>query len=74
MLELLTIALFIWLSVKAFGLAVKLTWGAAKILAAVLFVIALPLLIGCILFAGGILLLLPLILAGAAVGIVKCVS
>ena len=31
MLEILTIAIFLWLLVKAVGLAFKLTWGVAKI-------------------------------------------
>ncbi len=71
MFEFIVIVLFIWLSVKAIGLALKLTWCAAKILASLLFVIALPLLIGCILFASGVILLLPVLLIAAAVGILK---
>ena len=70
--ELLVIILFCWLSFKAIGLALTLTWGAAKILAALLFVIAVPVLIVCLLFAGGVVLLLPLALIGGAVGVLKC--
>ena len=69
--ELLVIALFCWLSVKAVGLALSITWGAAKILASLLFVIAVPMLFICLLFAGGIVLLLPLALIGGAVGLLK---
>lgn len=71
MFEFIVIVLFIWLSVKAISLALKLTWCAAKILASLLFVIALPMLIGCILFASGVILLLPVLLIAAAVGILK---
>ena len=71
MFEFIVIVLFIWLSVKVIGLALKLTWCAAKILASLLFVIALPMLIGCILFASGVILLLPVLLIAAAVGILK---
>jgi len=73
MFELLTLGLFIWLLVKAIGLAFKLTWGAAKIAASILIAIAMPVLIGCLLFAGGVLLLVPVILIAIAVGILKAV-
>jgi len=73
MFELLTIVLFIWLLAKAIGLAFKLTWGAAKIAASILIAIAMPFLIGCLLFAGGIVLLIPVILIAIAVGILKAV-
>ncbi len=74
MFELLTIVLFIWLLGKAIGLAFKLTWGAAKIAASILMAIAMPFLIGCLLFAGGIVLLVPVILLAIAVGILKAVA
>ena len=45
--------------------------GAAKILASVLFVIAIPALIGCVLFAGGLLLLIPVLLVAGAIAILK---
>ena len=69
--ELLVVLLFCWLSFKAVGLAISLTWGAAKILASLLFAIAVPVLFICLLFAGGIVLLLPLVLVGGAVGLLK---
>jgi len=69
--ELLVIILFCWLCFKAIGLALTLTWGAAKILAALLFAIAVPVLFACLLFAGGVVLLLPLALIGGAVGVLK---
>lgn len=72
MFELLVVVLFCWLSVKAIGLALSLTWGAAKVLAAILFVIAVPVLFLCLLFAGGVILLVPLALIAGVVGILKC--
>ena len=69
--ELLVVILFCWLSFKMIGLALTLTWGAAKILATLLFVIAIPVLLICLLFAGGLILFLPLALIGGAVGVLK---
>ena len=69
--ELLVVIIFCWLAFKAIGLALSLTWGAAKILASLLFVVAVPVLFICLLFAGGIVLLLPLALIGGAVGLLK---
>ena len=71
MFELLTLFVFFWLLVKAAKLAFRLTWGIAKIIASVLMVIALPVLVLCLLFAGGIVLLVPLALLGLALAIVK---
>ena len=71
MFELLAIILFIWLLGKAIGLAIKLTWGVAKVAASILMVIALPALVLCLLFAGGIALIVPLAIIGLAVGILK---
>ena len=71
MFELLTIAIFIWLLVKAIGLAFKLTWGVAKIAASILIGLAFPVLIICLLFVGGIALLVPIIMIAIAAGILK---
>ena len=71
MFELLVVIIFCWLAFKAIGLALTLTWGAAKILASILFVVAVPVLFICLLFAGGIVLLLPLAIIGGAVGVLK---
>ena len=71
MFELLTIAIFIWLMVKAIGLALKLTWGVAKIAASILIGLAFPVLIVCFLFAGGIALLVPIVMISIAAGILK---
>lgn len=70
-MEFFVVVLFFWLFYKAAGLAFRMAWGTAKILASVLFAVAVPLLILCLLFAGGIVLLLPLALVGIAFGLVK---
>lgn len=71
MFDIIVIALFVWLFFGAVKLAFKVTWGLAKILATVLFVVALPSLIGCLMIAGGFLLLIPLGLVALAFGILK---
>ena len=71
MFELLTIVVFAWLLAKAIGLAFKLTWGMAKIAASILMVLALPLLIVCLLFVGGAILIVPVAMIGIAAGIMK---
>lgn len=71
MFELLIVVLFIWLFAKAIGLAVRVTWTLAKVFAVILFVLALPTLIGCFLTAGGFTLLIPLLLVAAAFGILQ---
>lgn len=71
MFELLTIVVFVWLLAKAIGLAFKLTWGMAKIVASILMVLALPLLIVSLLFVGGAILIVPVAMIGIAAGIMK---
>ena len=61
--------LFGWLFFHSIGL--HLTWCAAKVIAALLFAVALPVLLVCLFVAGGLLLLVPLGLIGAAFGILK---
>ncbi len=71
MLELLAVIVFLWLLVKSISLVLKLTWGAAKIIATILMALALPMLIVCLVFASGLALLLPIGLIALAAGIVK---
>ena len=71
MLDVLMVIVFCWLFFKAMGLMFRMAWGTAKILASVLFTVAVPLLILCLVFAGGFLLLLPLALIGIAFGLLK---
>lgn len=75
MFEFLVLILFIWIFWKAIRLAFQVTWGFAKIAAGILFALALPVLAACLLFAGGVVLLLPVALIAMAWGILKaCVS
>ena len=71
MFELLVIAIFIWLLVKSIGLAFKLTWGVAKIVASILIGLAFPVLFVCLVFVGGITLLIPLVMIAIAAGVLK---
>lgn len=69
--EVLFTVLFIWLLFKVIGLAFRVAWGAAKIAASVLFTLAVPLLVLCLIFAGGMLILIPIAMLGAAFGLLK---
>lgn len=73
MLEILTVILFCWLFFKAIGLAFRVAWGTTKLIASLLFALAVPMLIICLIFAGGIALLLPLALVGIAFGLLKAI-
>ena len=63
--------LFGWLFFHSIGMALHLTWCVAKVIATLLFAVALPVLLVCLFVAGGLLLLVPLGLIGAAFGILK---
>ena len=71
MLEILCTVLFVWLFIKAFGLVFKVAWSLTKVLATVLFVLALPALIVCFIFAGGILLIIPVGILGLALALLS---
>ncbi len=71
MFELLILVLFCWIFFGAIKLLFKVAWGLAKVLAVVLFILALPSLIGCLLYASGVILLLPVFLITIAWGILK---
>ncbi len=73
MLEILTVVCFVWLFFKALGLAFRVAWGTTKVIASLLFAVAVPMLVLCLLFAGGIVLLLPLALVGIAFGLLKAI-
>ena len=59
------------LCLTVIGIAFKLTWGLAKIVASILMVFALPLLVVGIIFWSGIALLVPIALLCGAFGILK---
>ena len=60
MLDLFALVLFSWLFFKAAGLVFRLTWGLIKISAIILLIASLPVLAACLLFASGVVLLIPL--------------
>ena len=66
MFEILCAVLFIVLFIKVFGLVFKVAWSLAKVFATILFILALPAMIVCFIFAGGILLLIPIGVLGLA--------
>lgn len=71
MLDILIVIAFCWLFFKAVGLAFRVAWGTTKLIASVLFAVAVPMLVLCLVFAGGLLLLVPLTLIGIAFGLLK---
>ena len=73
MIEIIISILAICLFVKAISLAFRITWGAAKIIATILMILAVPIFIVCLIFAGGFVLLLPVALIAGSIGILaKC--
>ena len=75
MLEFLVVVLFCWLFFKAAGLAFRVAWGFAKVIASLLLVLALPILILSLIFAGGIVLLVPVAMIGIALALLAdCVA
>ena len=71
MFEIIVLLLFVWLFVTMIGLAFKVAWGAAKLIAIILSVIAFPVLVGGLLLAGGIVLLFPVLMIAGAIWILK---
>lgn len=60
-----------WLFFKGIGLAFKITCGVAKIVATLLLILAAPALIVCLIFAGGVALLVPVAMVSIAFGLLK---
>ena len=71
MLELLILAVFLWLTVKAFKICWKLTWGLAKIIVGIAILFSLPVFFLCMIVAGWVALFLPLAVVGTVVLIFK---
>lgn len=72
-MEVIITIVCVWLFFKCLGLALRLTWGVTKFVVSLLFTIAIPLLIFCLLFAGGLVILVPLGLLGLAFGLLKSI-
>ena len=74
MFELLMVGVFVWLMCKVVGLMFRVTWGIAKLIAGILLFLAAPVLVVCLLFVGGVFLLIPVGLVVLALAIVaRCV-
>ncbi len=71
MLDILFTIMFCWLFFKAMGIAFHVAWGTAKLIASLLFIVALPLLVLMLIFTGGLLLLVPVIMVTIAWVILK---
>ena len=71
MFEFLALVLFCWIFFKALRLAFRATWGIAKVLVWLVLLIAVPVFIGCLIFAGGLVILIPLALVGLVFGLLK---
>ena len=71
MFEALMTILSVVLFIKGVKLAFKMTWGITKIIASVLLVLAVPALVLGLIFAGGMLLLVPVGLVAGAVALLK---
>ena len=71
MLDILLILFFCWLGFKVLKLLFKVAWGTAKIIASILLVVAVPALVICLVFAGGVMLLIPLALIALAFGMLR---
>lgn len=73
MFEILVLIVTVWLGFKVLGLLFKTAWGLAKLVASLLFAVAVPLLLLCLIFAGGILLLIPALMIAIALGLLKSI-
>jgi len=71
MLDILFTVLFCWFFFKAMGIAFHVAWGTAKLIASLLFIVALPMLVLMLVFTGGLLLLIPVILITIAWALLK---
>ena len=71
MFEILVTVLSIWLFIGSVSLALKIAWGTTKIIASVLLAIAVPVLVLCLIFASGVVILLPALLIAGAFTLLK---
>ena len=71
MFEIVAVVIFLWLLFKALGLVFRLTWSVTKLVAGLLMALAFPLLVVCLIFAWGLMLIVPLVLIGIALAILK---
>lgn len=71
MVELLILIVTVWLGFKVIGLLFKAAWGITKILALILFALAIPVLLLCLVFAAGMFLVVPACMIAISIGLLK---
>jgi hypothetical protein len=71
MFEILVTLFTIWLFIGSIKLAFKIAWGTTKIIASVLLGLASVILVLCLVFAGGAVILIPAFLMAGAFGLLK---
>ena len=71
MFEILVTLLSLYFFIGAIKLAFKITWGATKIVASILLCLAVPVLILCLVFAGGAVILVPAFVIAGAFALLK---
>ena len=71
MLELMLLVAALWLAGKFLKLAVRVSWSLAKVAASILFGIAIPALLFGLLAAGGIVIVVAILMIGVAISILK---
>jgi hypothetical protein len=71
MFEILVTLLSLYFFIGAIKLALKITWGATKIVASILLSLAAPILILCLIFAGGAVILIPALFTAGAFALLK---
>ncbi len=65
------VGFILWLFFKGVGLALRMTWGLAKLIGVVLMTVALPVAGVCVFMDLGVLLLLPVCLLLLALGLMR---
>ncbi len=71
LISLILVGFILWLFFKGVGLALRMTWGLAKLIGVVLMAVALPVAGVCVFMGLGVLLLLPIGLLLLALGMMR---
>ena len=71
LISLILVGFILWLFFKGVGLALRMTWGLAKLIGVVLMAVALPVAGVCVFMGLGVLLLLPVGLLLLALGLMQ---
>lgn len=71
LISLILVGFILWLFFKGVGLALRMTWGLAKLIGVVLMAVSLPVAGVCVFMGLGVLLLLPVGLLLLALGLMR---